>query len=175
MANNQSDSRIMNQDNNLMNKIVSLCKRRGFVYPASEIYGGFANTFDYGPLGAELKRNIKNEWWKKFVLSREDIIGLDSAIIQNPKTWEASGHLSSFSDPLVECKKCHQRFRADQIEETRDLPRRQAGKRQETNKSQNSNEQIQNQSDQNWIPDHVGNDSQRCKAGGEHELTEAKD
>ncbi|MEK9156120.1 MAG: glycine--tRNA ligase [Patescibacteria group bacterium] len=100
-----------------MEKIVSLCKRRGFVYPASEIYGGFANTFDYGPLGAEMKKNIKDEWWKRFVTGRDDIVGLDSAIIQNPKVWEASGHLSSFSDPLVECKKCHRRFRADKIKE----------------------------------------------------------
>lgn len=101
---------------NKMDKIVSLCRRRGFVYPASEIYGGFANTFDYGPLGTELKRNIKDQWWKLFVVQQENIIGLDSAIIQNPKIWEASGHLASFSDPLVECKICHQRFREDQAQ-----------------------------------------------------------
>jgi len=103
------------EKDNLMEKIVSLCKRRGFIYPASEIYGGFANAFDYGPLGSQMKKNLKDEWWKKFVLERDDIVGLDSAIIQNPKTWEASGHLSSFSDPMVECKKCHNRFRLDKL------------------------------------------------------------
>lgn len=107
----------MNQenDNNLMNKIVSLCKRRGFVYPASEIYGGFANTFDYGPMGVELKNNIKSEWWKRFVKSREDIIGLDSAIIQNPEIWKASGHTERFFDWMIECDKCKERFRIDSI------------------------------------------------------------
>jgi glycyl-tRNA synthetase len=104
------------EKDNKMEKIISLCRRRGFVYPASEIYGGFANTFDYGPLGTELKRNIKDQWWKLFVVQQENIIGLDSAIIQNPKIWEASGHLASFSDPLVECKICHQRFREDQVQ-----------------------------------------------------------
>ncbi len=97
-------------------QIGSLAKRRGFIYPGSEIYGGLAGTWDYGPLGAELKRNIKNEFWKAMVQEREDIVGLDAAIIMNPKVWEASGHLESFSDPLVECKKCHHRFRADQLE-----------------------------------------------------------
>jgi glycyl-tRNA synthetase (class II) len=106
-------------ENNLMEKITSLCKRRGFIYPASEIYGGFANTFDYGPLGAQMKKNIKDIWWSRFVIQRSDIVGLDSAIIQNPKTWEASGHLASFTDPMVECKSCHNRFRLDKlIEET---------------------------------------------------------
>lgn len=107
----------MAENNDLMEKIFSLCKRRGFVYPASEIYGGFANAFDFGPLGAQLKKNIKDIWWNKFVVGEENIVGLDSAIIQNPKTWEASGHLKSFSDPLVECKKCHRRFRADHYAE----------------------------------------------------------
>jgi len=100
---------------NLMDKIVSLCKRRGFVYPGSEIYGGLANSWDYGPLGAELKNNVKNYWWRRFVQSRDDIVGIDAALIMNPKVWEASGHLKEFSDPLVECKKCHNRFRADKI------------------------------------------------------------
>ncbi|HEY4519239.1 MAG TPA: glycine--tRNA ligase, partial [Candidatus Paceibacterota bacterium] len=99
----------------LMDKIVSLCKRRGFVYPGSEIYGGLANSWDYGPLGAELKNNVKNYWWRRFVQSRDDIVGIDAALIMNPKVWEASGHLKEFSDPLVECKKCHNRFRADKI------------------------------------------------------------
>ena len=99
----------------LMTKIISLCKRRGFIYPGSEIYGGLANAYDYGPLGVELKNNIKQLWWKKFVQTRDDIVGLDSALIMNPKVWEASGHLSAgFADPLAECKNCHERFRVDQ-------------------------------------------------------------
>ena len=99
--------------NNLMDKIVALCKRRGFIYPGSEIYGGLAGTWDYGPLGVELKRNIKNQWWKEMVQEREDIVGVDAAIMMNPKAWEASGHVEAFTDPLVECKVCHERFRAD--------------------------------------------------------------
>ncbi|RLG56299.1 MAG: glycine--tRNA ligase [Candidatus Hydrothermarchaeota archaeon] len=102
---------------NLMDKIVSLCKRRGFIFPDSEIYGGLANTWDFGPLGAEMKNNIKKEWWKVMVWHRDDVVGLDSAVIVNPKVWEASGHLSSFTDPLVECKQCHTRFRADYLKE----------------------------------------------------------
>ena len=98
-----------------IDKIVSLCKRRGFVFPGSEIYGGLANSWDYGPLGVELKNNIKNLWWRKFVQSREDMVGLDAALIMNPKVWEASGHLKEFSDPLAECQKCHARYRADQV------------------------------------------------------------
>ncbi len=100
---------------NLLDKITSLCKRRGFIFPGSEIYGGLANSWDYGPLGVELKNNIKQLWWKKFVQSRDDMVGLDSALIMNPKVWEASGHLKNFTDPLVECKKCHARFRADNL------------------------------------------------------------
>jgi len=99
----------------LMEKIVSLCKRRGFIFPDSEIYGGMANTWDFGPLGVELKNNIKKAWWKNIVLERENIVGLDSAIIINPKVWEASGHIRGFADPLVECKSCHTRFRADDL------------------------------------------------------------
>ncbi|HUZ93071.1 MAG TPA: glycine--tRNA ligase, partial [Candidatus Paceibacterota bacterium] len=99
-----------------MDKIVSLAKRRGFVYPGSEIYGGLANSWDYGPLGTELKNNIKQLWWNKFVHRRDDMVGIDAALIMNPKVWEASGHLKEFSDPLVECKKCHSRFRADTID-----------------------------------------------------------
>ncbi len=103
--------------NDLMEKIVSLCKRRGFVFPGSEIYGGLANSWDYGPLGVELKNNIKALWWERFVQRRDDMVGLDSALIMNPGVWAASGHLSAgFADPLVECKKCHARFRADQID-----------------------------------------------------------
>src|SRR3989344_2038266 len=96
-------------ENDLMDKIVSLCKRRGFVFPGSEIYGGLANSWDYGPLGVELKNNIRDLWWKRFVQSREDMVGLDAAILMNPKVWEASGHIQNFTDPLVECKNCHSR------------------------------------------------------------------
>jgi len=106
----------MKNNQELMEKIVSLCKRRGFVFPGSEIYGGMANSFDYGPLGVELKNNIKNLWWKHFVHERDDMVGIDAALIMNPKVWQASGHLETFNDPLVECKKCHHRFRADKIE-----------------------------------------------------------
>lgn len=98
-----------------LEKIVSLCKRRGFIFPGSEIYGGLANSWDYGPLGVEIKNNIKQEWWKRFVHGRTDIVGIDAALIMNPKVWEASGHLKNFSDPLVECLNCHERFRADQM------------------------------------------------------------
>ncbi len=98
-----------------MEKIASLCKRRGFVYPSSEIYGGLANSWDFGPLGVEMKNNIKSEWWNIFVRSRSDMVGIDSAIIMNSKIWEASGHVDGFSDPLVECKDCHRRFRIDHL------------------------------------------------------------
>ncbi|MDO8530174.1 MAG: glycine--tRNA ligase [bacterium] len=104
------------EKNELMEKIISLCKRRGFVFPGSEIYGGLANSWDYGPLGVELKKNIKQLWWKRFVHMRDDMVGIDAALIMNPKVWGASGHLAEFTDPLVECKKCKRRFRADQIE-----------------------------------------------------------
>jgi len=96
-----------------LDKIVSLCKRRGFIFPGSEIYGGLANSWDYGPLGVELKNNIRDWWWKRFVQSRGDMVGLDAAILMNPKVWEASGHIGNFTDPLVECKKCHARYRDD--------------------------------------------------------------
>ena len=98
-----------------MDKIVALCKNRGFVYPGSEIYGGLANTWDYGPLGAELKSNIKKAWWKKFVQENPYNVGLDSAILMNPQTWVASGHLGGFSDPLMDCRECKERFRADKL------------------------------------------------------------
>ena len=98
--------------------IVSLAKRRGFIFPSSEIYGGLASCYDYGPLGVELKRNVKNSWWKSMVLSRDNVVGLDASIIMHPKVWEASGHVSGFTDPLVECSSCKQRVRQDQIEDT---------------------------------------------------------
>ncbi|MBI4067497.1 glycine--tRNA ligase [Candidatus Gottesmanbacteria bacterium] len=100
----------------LMEKIVSLAKRRGFVYPSSEIYGGFSGFWDFGPLGVELKNNLKSIWWEEFVQSHDEIFGLDSSIIMNPKIWEASGHTGSgFTDPLRECKNCHHRFRSDDL------------------------------------------------------------
>jgi len=99
----------------LMEKIVALAKRRGFVYQTSEIYGGLSNSYDYGPAGAELLRNIRNIWWKEFINSREDMVGVDSQIILHPETWVASGHVGSFSDPLVEDKKTHKRYRADHL------------------------------------------------------------
>jgi glycyl-tRNA synthetase len=101
------------QETDLMQKIVSLCKRRGFIFQSSEIYGGLKSAYDYGPLGVELKRNLMNEWWRSTVHEREDVVGLDASIIMHPKVWEASGHLAGFSDPLVDCKNCKERFRAD--------------------------------------------------------------
>jgi glycyl-tRNA synthetase len=99
-----------------MDKIVSLCKRRGFVFQSSEIYGGLGSCWDYGPLGVELKRNIKNYWWKKVVQERDDMVGIDASIMMHPQVWEASGHVSGFSDPLVECKGCRKRFRSTDID-----------------------------------------------------------
>ena len=100
-----------------MDKIVALCKRRGFIFPASEIYGGIANTYDYGHYGVLLKNNVVAQWWKAMIQDRDDIVALDSAIIQHPRTWEASGHLAGFTDPLVDCRTCKQRFRADHLQE----------------------------------------------------------
>ena len=99
-----------------MEKLVNLCKRRGLIFPSSDIYGGLGSTWDYGPLGVELKRNVKEAWWREMVQRRQDVLGLDAAILMHPRTWEASGHLQSFTDPLVDCKSCKQRFRADEIE-----------------------------------------------------------
>lgn len=101
----------------VMEKLVSLCKRRGFVYQGSEIYGGLSGTWDYGPIGVELKNNIKQLWWRMFVQGRDDMYGVDAAILMHPKVWEASGHVAGFSDPLVECTKCKKRFRADHVGE----------------------------------------------------------
>ncbi|MGE3074095.1 MAG: glycine--tRNA ligase [Dehalococcoidia bacterium] len=97
--------------------IVSLAKRRGFVFPAAEIYGGFANTYDYGPLGVELKRNIREAWWRSMVRERDDVVGLDASLLTHPRVWVASGHVATFGDPLVDCKKCQRRFRMDHLEE----------------------------------------------------------
>ena len=100
-------------NHDLMQKIVSLCKRRGFVFQSSEIYGGLKSAYDYGPLGVELKRNLMNLWWRDMVHSREDVVGLDASIMMHPKVWHASGHLSGFSDPLVDCLICKERFRVE--------------------------------------------------------------
>jgi glycyl-tRNA synthetase len=100
-----------------LESVVNLCKRRGFVFPSGEIYGGTRSAWDYGPLGVELKDNIKRQWWRAMVTSRDDIVGLDSAVILPTRTWEASGHIATFTDPLTECQSCHKRYRADHLEE----------------------------------------------------------
>jgi glycyl-tRNA synthetase len=100
-----------------MDKITALAKSRGFIFPGSEIYGGLANTWDYGPVGVELKNNVKRAWWKKFVQESKYNVGLDAAILMNPKTWVASGHVGGFADPLIDCKSCKARFRADKLVE----------------------------------------------------------
>ncbi|MFC2023073.1 glycine--tRNA ligase [Chloroflexota bacterium] len=102
-----------------MEKIVSLCRRRGFVFPSSDIYGGLSSCWDYGPLGVELKRNIKQAWWRAVVQARDDMVGLDASILMHPQVWAASGHLKGFADPLVECKDCHLRYRTDDLQETK--------------------------------------------------------
>ena len=105
----------MKNSEKTMDKIVALCKNRGFIFAGSEIYGGLANTWDYGPLGVELKNNVKRAWWQKFVQENRYNVGLDAAILMNPQTWVASGHLGGFSDPLMDCRECHERFRADKV------------------------------------------------------------
>ena len=95
--------------------VVNLSKRRGFVFPSSEIYGGSRSAWDYGPLGVELKENVRRQWWKAVVQSREDVVGIDSAVILAPQVWAASGHLATFTDPLTECTSCHKRFREDHL------------------------------------------------------------
>lgn len=112
----------MEKNNVSMEDIVSLCKRRGFIFSGSEIYGGLAGTFDYGPMGVLLKRNITNAWWKHFVENRDDMYGMDADILMNAKAWEASGHVAGFSDPLSECKKCHHRFRTDHLKDVKICP-----------------------------------------------------
>jgi glycyl-tRNA synthetase len=102
-------------DDTLMDKVVNLCKRRGFIFPSAEIYGGFRSTYDYGPLGASLLRNVKEAWWRSMVRLRDDVVGIDAAILSPATVWEASGHLESFTDPLVDCRSCHERWRADQV------------------------------------------------------------
>ena len=111
----RKERKLEKMENLTMDKIVSLCKNRGYVYPGSEIYGGLANTWDYGPLGVELKNNIKNAWRKKFIQESKHNVGLDAAILMNPQTWVASGHVGNFSDPLIDCKECKTRHRADKL------------------------------------------------------------
>ncbi len=103
----------------LMDKIVSLAKRRGFIFQSSELYGGINSIYDYGPLGVELKNNVKKEWWKAMVQYRDNVVGLDAGILMHPRIWEASGHLAGFTDPLVDCKTCKKRFRADHLLEAK--------------------------------------------------------
>jgi glycyl-tRNA synthetase len=106
----------------LMEQVVNLCKRRGFVFPSAEIYGGFRSTYDYGPLGVLMLRNVKEAWWRAMVQLRDDVVGLDAAILSTPRIWEASGHLANFTDPLVDCRKCKERFREDQLEDPTTCP-----------------------------------------------------
>ena len=106
-------------EKNKLEDIVSLCKRRGFIFPGSDVYGGIAGFYDFGPLGVSLKRNIENSWWKYFVEDADNMFGIDAAIIMNPKVWQASGHVDTFTDPMVECSNCHGRFRADKIDQSK--------------------------------------------------------
>ena len=145
----------MNNSEKTMDKIVALCKGRGFVYPGSEIYGGLANTWDYGPLGVELKTNIKSAWRKKFIQENKYNVGLDSAILMNPQTWVASGHLGGFSDPLMDCKECKTRHRADNLIEDFDG----------TNVAGWSNEQMMNYIKEKNIP---------CPSCGKHNFTDIR-
>jgi len=108
---------VANKPASTVDNVVSLAKRRGFVFPCGEIYGGTRSAWDYGPLGVELKENIKKQWWRSLVQSREDVVGLDSSVILPRQTWEASGHVATFTDPLTECQSCHKRFRADHLQE----------------------------------------------------------
>ena len=145
----------MENSKKTMDKIVALCKNRGFVYPGSEIYGGLANTWDYGPLGVALKNNIKNAWLKKFVQQNKYNVGLDSAILMNPQTWVASGHLGGFSDPLMDCKECKTRHRADNLIEDFDG----------TNVAGWTNEEMMNYIKEKEIP---------CPNCGKHNFTDIR-
>ena len=136
-----------------MDTLVSLCKRRGFVYPGSEIYGGLANTWDYGPLGVELRNNIKQAWWKTFVHQRQDIVGIDGGILMNPRVWEASGHVDEFNDPMVDCRECRGRFRADTlVEEVLSTPAEGLSPIELDNVIQTSDVPCPNCGKQNWTP-----------------------
>lgn len=145
-----------------MDKLVALCKNRGFVFAGSEIYGGLANTWDYGPLGVELKNNIKKAWWKKFVTESPYNVGLDAAILMNPQTWVASGHLGGFSDPLMDCRECKERFRADKLIE--DYCEK-TGKALEKPIDAFSQEEMKNFIEENNIP---------CPSCGKHNFTDIR-
>ena len=107
-------------DTDLLEKVVGLCKRRGFIFQSAEIYGGFRSTYDYGPLGVNMLRNVKNAWWRSMVQLRQEVVGLDASILSSPKIWAASGHLDNFSDPMVDCRNCKERMRADHLEPAAD-------------------------------------------------------
>lgn len=143
-----------------LEKIIALCKGRGFIYPGSEIYGGLANTWDYGPLGVELKNNIKKAWWKKFIQEQPFNVGLDSSILMNPEIWQASGHLSGFSDPLIDCKNCHNRFRADHLIEN-------------FMRDNNLNENISTWSNQKMM-DFIRENNIKCDECGANNFTEIR-
>ncbi|MBQ1822100.1 MAG: glycine--tRNA ligase [Lachnospiraceae bacterium] len=145
-----------------MEKIVAVAKSRGFVFPGSEIYGGLANTWDYGPLGVELKNNVKKAWWQKFVQESPYNVGVDCAILMNTQTWVASGHIGGFSDPLMDCKECHERFRADQLIENF---AKEKGIELESSVDGWSNEEMQN-----WINDH----NVPCPSCGAHIFTDIR-
>ena len=145
-----------------MDKIVALAKARGFIYPGSEIYGGLANTWDYGNLGVELKNNVKQAWWQKFIRETPYNVGIDCAILMNPQTWVASGHLGSFSDPLMDCKECHERFRADQVIENFAAEK---GIELESSVDGWTNEQMQDFIQKNEIP---------CPTCGKHNFTDIR-
>ncbi|MCR5503465.1 MAG: glycine--tRNA ligase [Lachnospiraceae bacterium] len=142
-----------------MEKIVALCKARGFIYPGSEIYGGLANTWDYGNLGVELKNNVKRAWWQKFIQENPYNVGVDCAILMNPQTWVASGHLGGFSDPLMDCRACHERFRADQLIEGY---AKEKGIKLDTSVDGWSHEQMEAFIEKNAIP---------CPSCGKHDFT----
>lgn len=153
------EAKDMEKSEKTMEKIIALAKSRGFVYPGSEIYGGLANTWDYGNLGVELKNNVKKAWWKKFIQENKYNVGIDAAILMNPQTWVASGHLGSFSDPLMDCKECHERFRADKIIE--DFAS-ENGIELESSVDGWSNEEMEK-----WIADH----NVPCPTCGKHNFT----
>lgn len=149
-----------------LEKITSLAKRRGFVFPSNEIYGGFAAVYDFGPLGVLLRNNIRNEWWKHFVLQRDDVVGIETAILTKREVLQASGHESSFVDPLVECKKCHQRFRADHVKEAEE------GKRKiRENKSPGANASLPG----NELSSLINLNMLKCPEGGVHTFLSPQD
>lgn len=150
----------MNRSDKTMDKVVALAKNRGFIFPGSEIYGGLANTWDYGPLGVEFKNNVKQAWWLKFVRESHYNVGLDSAILMNPHVWEASGHLAGFSDPLIDCKSCHGRFRADQLIE-------------DWNKAQGIEPQVDGWSNEELVT-YLREKAIPCPACGAHDFTDIR-